>query len=131
VTRWAPPAPVPTQAPHALVQAYRDLVCALVDSVAERGQEDAPALAERARLMLAPKHSVLGAFSVSGRPGADPVADTGELTRGVAAWIREVLWTAKGADDAPPEELFRELTYERRHIFQSAGLFDQMPWKVV
>jgi hypothetical protein len=42
-----------------------------------------------------------------------------------------VLWTAKGADDAPPEDLFRELTYERRHIFQSAGLFDQMPWKVV
>ncbi len=66
-----------------------------------------------------------------GGAAADPVADTRELTSGVAAWIREVLWTAKGADDAPPEDLFRELTYERRHIFQSAGLFDQMPWKVV
>jgi hypothetical protein len=131
VTHWAPPAPVPTQASHALVQAYRDLVCALVSRVAERGQEDAPSLAERARQMLAPKHPVLDAFSVSGRPGADPVADTRELTAGVAAWIREVLWTAKGPDDEPPEDLFRELTYERRHIFQSAGLFDQMPWKVV
>ena len=131
VSRWAPPTPVPTQAPHALVQAYRDLVCALVSRVAERGQEDAPALAERARLMLAPKHPVLDAFTITGRPAADPVADTRELTGGVAAWIREVLWTAKGADDAPPEDLFRELTYERRHIFQSAGLFDQMPWKVV
>jgi hypothetical protein len=131
VTRWPPPAPVPVQAPHALVQTYRELVCALVNRVAERGQEDAPSLAERARLMLVAEHPVLESFSVSGRPGTDPVADTNELTRGVAAWIREVLWTAKGPDDAPPEDLFRELTYERRHIFQSAGLFDQMPWKVV
>ncbi len=59
VSRWAPPPPLPTQAPHALVQAYRDLVCALVARVAERGQEDAPALAERARQMLSPKHPVL------------------------------------------------------------------------
>jgi hypothetical protein len=131
VSRWAPPPPLPTQAPHALVQAYRDLVCALVARVAERGQEDAPALAERARQMLSPKHPVLDALTITGRPAADPVADTRELTSGVAAWIRELLWTAKGADDAPPEDLFRELTYERRHIFQSAGLFDQMPWKVV
>jgi len=131
VSRWAPPRALPVQAPHALVQAYRELVCALVSRVADRGQEDAPTLAERARQMLVTTHPVLDAFSVSGRTAADPVADTRELTRGVAAWIREVLWTAKGPDDAPPEDLFRELTYERRHIFQSAGLFDEMPWKVV
>jgi hypothetical protein len=132
VKRWAPPAPLPAQAPHALVQAYRDLVCTLVKRIADRGQEDAPTVAERARQMLVATHPALDAFSISGgRKVADPVADTRELTCGVAAWIREVLWTAKDADDAPPEDLFRELTYERRHIFQSAGLFDQMPWKVV
>ena len=27
------------------------------------------------------------------------------------------------------EAIFRELTWDRRHIFQSAGLFDQIPWK--
>jgi hypothetical protein len=95
-----------------------------------RGHADAAELAERARGMLAPSHPVLEAFSVTGRAETDPVADTKDLTAGIAAWIRDVLWTAKGADDAPPEGLFRELTYERRHIFQSAGLFDQMPWKV-
>ena len=133
VARWAKPLPVPVQAPHALVQAYRDLVRALITRVTERGQEDASAIAEHARQMLATQHPVLESFSVSRHAVAppDPVADTRELTGGVAAWIREVLWTAKGPDGEPPEDLFRELTYERRHIFQSAGLFDQMPWKVV
>jgi hypothetical protein len=131
VTRWAPPGPVPVQAPHALVQAYRDLVCALVTRLTERGQTDATSIAEHARQMLAPQYSVLDSFTISGRDAPDPVSDTRDLTCGVAAWIREVLWTAKGSDDEPPEDLFRELTYERRHIFQSAGLFDQMPWKVV
>ncbi len=131
VTRWAPPATLPVQAPHALVQAYRDLVGTLIKRIAEDGQQDAPQLAERARHMLAASHPVLESFSVTERAVSDPVADTPALTSGIAAWLREVLWTAKGADDAPPEGLFRELTWERRHIFQSAGLFDQMPWKVV
>jgi hypothetical protein len=131
VTRWAPPLPLPVQAPHALVQAYRDLVCTLIKRLSESGQESAPQIAERARHMLAATHPVLDSFSVTERAVGDPVADTAALTCGIAAWIREVLWTAKGADDEPPEGLFRELTYERRHIFQSAGLFDQMPWKVV
>ena len=130
VRRWPPAASLPVQAPHALVQAYRDLVCALVQRISERGLEDAPALAERARHVLAAAHPSLESFSVTERAAPDPVADTRELTTAIAAWIREVLWTAKGPDDAPPEGLFRELVYDRRHIFQSAGLFDQMPWKV-
>src|SRR5689334_5367278 len=35
VRRWLPPTPLPVQAPHALVQAYRDLVRALVTRVGE------------------------------------------------------------------------------------------------
>ena len=30
-----------------------------------------------------------------------------------------------------PDDMLRELTCERRHMFQSAGLFDRMPWKVM
>jgi hypothetical protein len=36
VTRWPPAPPLPVQAPHALVQAYRELVCTLVERVAMR-----------------------------------------------------------------------------------------------
>jgi len=28
-------------------------------------------------------------------------------------------------------ELVPDLTWERRHIFQSAGLYEQLPWKVM
>ena len=49
----------------------------------------------------------------------------------MAAWIRDVLWAAMDHEGDPPEAILRELTWERRHMFQSAGLYDQMPWKVV
>ena len=41
------------------------------------------------------------------------------------------MWAAVDHDAMSPEEMLRELTWDRRHMFQSAGLYDQMPWKVV
>jgi hypothetical protein len=131
VSRWGVPQPLPTQAPPALVHAYRELSAALVQRLVNEGREDAPTVAEHARRNLIGAHPVLAGFSVSGSPTRDPVADVSALTSGVAAWIRELLWNGLDHDRTPPESLFRELTWERRHLFQSAGLFDQMPWKVM
>lgn len=131
VSRWGVPAPLPVQAPPALVHAYRELSAALVQRLVAEGREDAPTVAERARRNLIGTHPVLAGFAVAGAPARDPIADVTALTAGVAAWIREVLWTGLDHERTPPETLFRELTWERRHLFQSAGLFDQMPWKVV
>lgn len=131
IARWAPPEPLPIQAPPALVQAYRDLTGALVQRLVEHGRASAPAIAEQARQNLLPAHPVLDAFSFSGKPVRDPLADTDQLTSGVAAWIREVVWAAADHDALPPNELLKELTWDRRHMFQSAGLFEQMPWKVM
>ena len=131
VSRWGVPAPLPVQAPPALVHAYRELSAALVQRLVAEGREDAPTVAERARRNLIGTHPVLAGFAAAGAPARDPIADVTALTAGVAAWIREVLWTGLDHERTPPETLFRELTWERRHLFQSAGLFDQMPWKVV
>jgi hypothetical protein len=131
VSRWGTPDPLPVQAPPALVLAYRELWAALVQRLVNEGREDAPTVAERARRNLIGAHPVLAGFAASGAPARDPVADAAALTSGVAAWIREVLWNGLDHDRTPPETLFRELTWERRHLFQSAGLFDQMPWKVM
>ena len=46
-------------------------------------------------------------------------------------WIRDVMWAAADNESQTAEELLRELTWDRRHMFQSAGLFDQIPWKVM
>ena len=129
VTRWTTPAALPAQAPTALVHAYRELVTSIVARLVELGRGEAPTIAEKARLTLSTTHPVLEAFAVTGRPAKDATADSHALTVGVATWLRELLWSACDHDANPPEAIFRELTWDRRHIFQSAGLFDQVPWK--
>ena len=122
---------LPTQAPPALVQAYRDLATGLVQRLIAQGKEGAPAIAEQARQNLLAQHDALEGFSFNGRAGRDPVTETGKLTAAIAAWMKEVIWAAVDHDALPPEELIKELTWERRHMFQSAGLYDRLPWKVV
>jgi hypothetical protein len=131
VARWPMPAPLPVQAPSALVQAYRDLTSTLVQQLVQRGRDSAPAIAEHARQSLLAQHPVLDGFSLSGRTPKDPLTDTTALTIGVAAWIREVIWAAVDHDSTSPDVLIKELTWDRRHMFQSAGLYDNIPWKVM
>ena len=113
-----------------IIQAYRGLVADLVQRLVAAGSEGAPAVAEHARLELLERFGCLASFKVSGRPGRDPVCDTATLSLAVATWVAEILWSSAGADDLPPERLLAELTRERRHMYQSAGLFDALPWKV-
>ena len=131
VTRWGVPTPLPIQAPPALVQAYRELASTLVQRLVDAGRDAAGTIAEQTRINLVGTHPVLDAFSFTGRPTKDPLADTAGLTSGVAAWIRDVMWAAVDQDAMAPEALLREITWERRHIFQSAGLYDEIPWKVI
>ncbi len=131
IGRWGLPAALPIQAPPALVQAYRELATQLVQRFVDHGRESAPAIAEHARQNLVATHPDLDCFSFSGRPSRDPLSDTASLTTCVAAWIREVMWAAVDHDTVAPETLLRDLTWDRRHMFESAGLFAQLPWKVM
>jgi hypothetical protein len=131
VRRWSRDIALPEQAPPALVSAYRELMSALVARVMSAGGQSAPAVAEHARQSLLPRHSALAAFPfgpVKGVP--EPVADSGELTAAVASWIQEFMWAAASLDSSSPEQILRDVAWERRHLFQSAGLFDRIPWKV-
>ena len=132
VRRWAEIPELGMQAPPALVQAYKDLATGLVATLVKGGRASAPAIAEHARQALLETYPVLEGFSLNGRPATcDVVADSQTLTAGVAAWVREVMWTAVDHDSTAPEQLLKELTWERRHMFQSAGLYEQIPWKVM
>ncbi len=131
VRRWDVPPPLPVQAATGLVRAYRDLTTSLVLRLVADGREGAPAIAEHARTMLVGAHPALEGFSFNGRPPKAVVADAASLTVAVAAWINELLWTAGDQGEGNgPAEILRELTHERRHLFQSAGLFDRVSWKV-
>jgi hypothetical protein len=131
LSRWSVPGPLPVQAPTALVQAYRELSGALVKRLVELGRENAPTLAEETRLKLVEAHPSLEGFSFNGTATKAPLSETSALTTGVAAWIRDVIWAASDDESIVPDKLLRELTWDRRHMFQSAGLFDQVPWKVM
>ena len=129
--RWQELTPLPVQAPPALIQAYRDLSQALVNRLIQDGRDGALAIAEQARQNLSRKYPELDSFTIGTRPTREPVCDTPRLTSAVSSWLAEVMWAAADHDGAPPETLLRDLTWERRHMFQSAGFYDKMPWKVM
>lgn len=130
VRHWHAPAQLPVQAAGGLVTAYRDLATQLVLRLVADGRESAPAIAEHARATLAPTHPPLDGFSFNGRTPRPVVADAAALTDAIAALINEVLWTATDPEGHGPEQMLKELTHERRHLFQSAGLFDRLSWKL-
>jgi len=129
VRRFPVPPPVPSQASPALIHAYRELVNGLVRELIGQGKDSAPIIAELARQSLATTHAPLHSFTAMDRLVHDPVAGVDELTESVAAWITEVLWAAADMDGGP-EAILRKLTHERRHMFQSAGLFERLPWQM-
>lgn len=129
--RWPVLEPLPVQAPPALVQAYRELSQSLVQRLIHDGRDGALAIAEQARQNLCKKYPELESFTIGTRPAREPVSDTVRLTAAVASWMAEVLWAAADHDAAPPEALLKELTWDRRHMFQSAGFYERMPWKVM
>ncbi len=130
VRRWEFAPPLPVQAKPQLIAAYRELVGGLVTRLVAEGADAAAAIAEAARKSLLVQHPPLEFFAVTGRPMKDPAADTDALTAAVAAWVSELLWTTTASADITPEQLLRDLMFERRHLFQSAGMCDALPWRV-
>jgi len=148
---WPVPPALPQQAAPALIQAYRDLMTAAVRRLLQSGTTTASAVAEHARRHLLPEHPVLERMAVSlettapvsgggattmgfGRAPTsavkDPIAEAWELSAGMGAWLGEVLWTAPPANGTPPERFLEDLLRERRYMFQVAGLFEALPWKL-
>jgi hypothetical protein len=130
VRRWSTIQPLPVQAPPALVQAYRELAAHVVERLAETGRESAPAIAGHARATLLPEHPALAAVVPDGEVLADVVTDAQHLTAALGAWLESLLWALAEGETLSHEQLLRELTWDRRHLFQSAGLFDRLPWKI-
>ena len=129
--RWPAVEPLPLQVPRELVVAYRELSNALVQRLVANGRDAAPAIAEQARQNLIKTHPDLECFSIGKKPPREPIADTARITGAVASWLKEIIFAAADHDSAPPEALLKELTWERRHMFQSAGFYEKMPWKVM
>ncbi len=128
--RWDVPPALPNQAAPALIAAYRDLVAALMRSLAEHGASGAFAVAEHARHHLLGKHPALDKFSLTLPNQRDPVVDTPELSAAIAAWLVETMWHLHLPDGVAVERLMADVARSRRHLFQAAGLFEALGWRI-
>jgi hypothetical protein len=121
---------LPAQALPPLIGAYRDLMESLVHQLVQAGRASAPAIAEQARVNLLGRHPSLAGFAPVATERFDPVCSARELSRGIAAWATDTVWAGLDIEKGVPQDLFRGLTRERRHMFQSAGFFEHIPWKL-
>ena len=129
VRLWPRADALPAQASPALIQAYRDLIAALIARLGASGAAHAADLVESARRPLVAKHVLLERFSPTLPTVRDPVSDTATLTKAIAEWMLSAL-RAGEACGVEPEQVLRDLTAARRHMFQAAGLYDALPWKL-
>jgi hypothetical protein len=129
VRLWGTAVALPAQASPALIQAYRELIGALTARLREAGKASSAEIIEGARRALVARHPTLERFSPNVPTMKDPVSDAQTLTKAIAAWTADILWAAC-PDSTTPEKLLHDLTSSRRHVFQAAGLFDALPWKV-
>jgi hypothetical protein len=120
----------PAQAQPQLIRSYRDLMRSLVEQLIKDGRSSAAAIAEHARITLLTKHPSLTGFSPEPASQFDPVCTTAELSRDIAAWATETVWADMDIENGAPQDLLRCVTHERRHMFQSAGFFEHIPWKI-
>ncbi len=128
--RFDVPPILANQAAPALIAAYRDLVGSIVRRLSDGGAHGAFAVAERARQQLMARHPALERLSLTVPNQRDPVVETPALSAAIAAWLTETLWHVPLPDDSSPELLVAEFARPRRHLFQAAGLFEALPWKM-
>jgi hypothetical protein len=130
IRQYAVTPELPEQALPPLIQAYREMMDALVEQLVLQGRSSASAIAEHARGNLLARHPALAGFEREPSRRFDPVCTTAELSHNIAAWATETVWAGLDIESASPEELIRRITCQRRHMFQSAGFFEHIPWKL-
>ena len=129
VRLWPRAEALPAQASPALIQAYRDLIVGLTTHLGASGAVNAAEIVEDARRPLVATHPLLERFAPTMPTVRDPVSDTLTLSNAIADWLGAVL-RERAASGFAPEQVLREIVAARRHLFQAAGLFDALPWKL-
>jgi hypothetical protein len=129
VRGWSGPLTLPSQAPPALVGAYRELVDRVYLELGSYGVPVPSAVGERVRDALFPRHPSLRHFAGGAKP-EDPSEDGDEVTAAIAAWVSETIREALDGDDEAARSVVREAARERRHTLHAAGFLSALPWEI-
>jgi hypothetical protein len=129
VRAWTAPLRLPSQAPPALVSAYRELIDRLYLELGSYGVPVPSAVGERVRDALLPHHPALRRFA-GGAKSEDPSEDGDAVTAAVAAWVTDTIREALDGDEEAARSVVRAAARERRHMLHAAGFLSALPWEV-
>jgi len=130
VRGWQGTASMPSQAPSALVSAYRELIEKLYRELAATGVPVPSAVGERVRDALLDRHPPLRAFVTGGAKPEDPAEPQDAVTAAVAAWVTETVREAIDGDEAAATRVLTAAARERRHMLHAAGFLASLPWEL-
>jgi hypothetical protein len=129
VAQWPGTLVMPSQAPAALVAAYRDLIEKLYVELGSYGVPVPSAVGERVRDALLARHPALRKFDAASRP-EDPADDQEEVTAAVAAWVTDTIRESLDGDEDAAARVVKASARERRHMLHAAGFLARLPWTV-
>ena len=124
-------ADLPAQAPHALINTYRELYWRIVDAVEQEFPGEGKRRAQRLSTQHQRQHKALGSIDVPrGTDIPDAVVRPDELAQALAAWGKELLDSVEIMMPGTAVKVLRGATREHRYVLQSAGFYDALPWSV-
>ena len=129
VAAWRGPLRMPTQAPAALIAAYRELIDRMYLELGSYGVPVPSAVGERVRDALLKRYPALSRFAAGSR-SEDPSEDGHEVTAGVAAWVTDTAREALDGDEEAVRRVLVEAARERRHMLHAAGFLAALPWEL-
>ena len=129
VAKWPGPLAMPSQAPAALVAAYRDLIRRLYGELGSYGVPVPSAVGERVRDSLLAEHPSLRRFDGASKP-EDPAEDQDVVTAAIAAWVTETIREALDGDDESAANVVKTAARDRRHMLHAAGFLSRLPWVI-
>jgi len=129
VRAWSGPLAMPSQAPAALVAAYRDLIERLYSELGSYGVPVPSAVGERVRDALIGRHPALRRFA-AGAKTEDPSDSAEEVTAAVAAWVTETIREALDGDEDAAQSVAQAAARERRHTLHASGFLSALPWEL-
>jgi hypothetical protein len=128
---FPPAAELPSQAPLALVNTYRDLFWRIADAAEQEIPGEGRRRAQRLSAELQPEHRALAAIGTPlGTALADSVLRPDELAQALGEWAKRLLETVEIMMPGTAPKVLRDATREHRYVLQAAGFYDRMPWPV-
>jgi hypothetical protein len=128
---FPPVAELPQQAPHALINTYRELYWRIVDEVEKEFPGEAKRRAQKVSAGVMEGHKAIAIISVPrGAETPDAVVQPEELSGALTDWSLQLLEGVEVMMPGTAPKILREATREHRYVLQSAGFYGRLPWPV-